>query len=228
MAAVNTTQRWTQISGPDSLPVTDYQYDLAAIKFSTPFTYTSTFMPVVFNDTASTGYSAGYPATVQGNASSGMWQVSGAELSNSVSFLRAQGIKAYAMDASGGQSGSPFWDLDSTTGRRQMMGHLSYGDDLDDDAGGPWYGGTNQSLVTGWVSWTPSSGTTSSSTNSVSGLRVPAVFDSSQNTTQSFMRFYNTSSSADTVEVTLASYDDGQLLATWTSQRIAAIRDLDD
>ena len=45
VAALQTTDTWTQISGSDSYPVTDYTSDMAAIEFKTPFTFTDTFMP---------------------------------------------------------------------------------------------------------------------------------------------------------------------------------------
>jgi V8-like Glu-specific endopeptidase len=220
---VRTTQRWSQISGPDTHPTTDYQYDLGVLQFATAFTYTATFMPLVFNDTSGLAYTAGYPSSVGGGSNSeGMWEMNGAETATSTAALRRIGVREYAIDASGGQSGSPFWDFDSSTARRQLMGILSYGEDLGDIAGGPWYSTSNQTLVSSWIAWTPASDAAAAGSNSVSGLRVPAIFDSSQPSTQSFLRFFNTGVSAATVDVTLASYDDGQLLATWTSPPIPA------
>lgn len=218
---VRTTSRWTQISGPESHVTSDYQYDLAAIEFATPFTSTSTFMPITFNGTNATGYNVGYPAYTGPGAASdsgtyteGQWYSSGAD--RSTASQRSYGVKEYRIDATGGQSGSPFYGSDN-----RLIGILSYGDDLDDRAGGPWYSTNNQSLVTGWASWTPASdsGSTASS-NSVSGLRVSGIYDSSGSGNLSFLRFHNTGVSANTVDVTLANPDDGALMASWTSPSV--------
>ncbi len=223
---VRTTSRWTQISGPDTHLTSDYQYDLAAIEFATPFTYTSTFMPIAFSATSTTGYNVGYPAyTGPGSAddtgtfTEGQWFSSGADVSTN--GQRSIGIKEYRIDATGGQSGSPFYGVDN-----RLIGILSYGQDLDDRAGGPWYSSNNQTIVSGWAAWTPASDSTDSGTtasgNSVSGLRVSGIYDTSNTANLSFLRFYNTGVSANTVDVTLANPDDGSLMATWTSPSIPA------
>lgn len=61
----------------------------------------------------------------------------------------------------------------------------------------------------------------SAATQPVTGLRVPNIHDSTQNTEQSFLRFHNTDNIEGTVEVTLAGADDGVVQATWTSPIIA-------
>ncbi len=219
---IRTTTRWTELSGPDSHPITNYGYDLAALQFSTAFTYTSTFMPISYGDT-STGVvnSAGYPATVQSTANNfGMWSMAGEETDTSVSALRRLNVREFEIDTSGGNSGGPYWILTSS-GQRYLVGIVSYGSVPDDQGGGPWYNSFNQSLMSTWTSWTPTSDTTPTpAAISVAGLRVPAIFGTPQGTSQSFMRFYNPSTAAGTVTITLANAITGVALATWTSASV--------
>src|SRR4051812_33781285 len=53
-------------------------------------------------------------------------------------------------------------------------------------------------------------------------LRSSAVFSTAQQTSQSFLRFYNTDSVAGTVKLTLANDASGATLAQWTSPSIPA------
>ena len=53
-------------------------------------------------------------------------------------------------------------------------------------------------------------------------LLAGAVFSTAEQSTQSFLRIYNTGSSAGTVTVTLRDYMSGQRLGQWTSQNVAA------
>ena len=214
LAFVKTTQTWTQISGEDSYAVTQYRHDLAAVQFDTPFTYTSTFIPVVFGDTTDSITSAGYPAVVNGQSVQTQYFDDGPETPSSSSYKNFS-VREFAVDASGGNSGGPFFALDPTTGQRRLVGILSYGQD--DEAGGPWYSSFNQSLISDWMSYNPAA-----SGASVEGLRVAAVFSSGQPTSRSFLRFYNSSTSAGIVEVTLADYVSGDVLGTWTSSSISA------
>ncbi len=209
-----TTQEWTQISGEDSYLVAQYRYDLAAIEFKTPFTHTSTFMPVIYSSTGSPITNAGYPAEVAGHDPSyGLWADTGGETSDSFSSLRFSHVREFAVDASAGDSGSAFLYADPATGQRYLVGSLSYGEDLDDETGGPWYDSWNQALISGWVSWTPSV----AAAGSVSGLRVASIFGSTQANLVSYLRFYNAGNNTGTVDVTLADYTTGNALATWTS-----------
>ena len=57
-------------------------------------------------------------------------------------------------------------------------------------------------------------------TLSVPGLQAGAVFSSVQADSRSFLRFYNSDTSAGTVTVSLADYQTGASLATWTSPSI--------
>ena len=217
--SLQTTARWTQISGEESYFISDYRNDIAAIEFATPFSHTRTFMPVIYGSTSTTVTSAGYPGTINGDKNNyGPYGDTGLESSNSVAFYHAEHVREFAVDASGGNSGGPFIYADPSTGQRYLVGILSYTDDLDNNAGGPWYDSWNQTLVSGWVSWTPGA----ASVGSVSGLRVASVFSSTQSNLISFLRFYNAGTSAGTVDVTLADYVTGNILAMWTSPSLPA------
>ncbi len=214
-AFIRATEAWTQISDRDSYPVTDYRHDFAAVQFRTPFTFTGTFMPVVFASTAAAVTSAGYPGVVQGVSNYGQWWDEGADESSS--GLRSNHVKQYAIDASGGNSGGPFFATNSATGQSVLVGLLSYGDDQDDSSGGPYYDAWNRTLLTSWMSWTPAAATT----GSVAGLRVPGVFSSNHASLFSYLRFYNDTANPGTVEVTISDGTTGQPLATWMSGAIA-------
>ena len=230
IAFVKTTQAWTQISGEESYSVFEYRNDFAAIQFDTPFAFTSTFMPVTFGDTTSNIRSSGYPAVVAGQSTFSQYFDDGPETTASNNFENFS-VREYATDGSGGNSGGPFFVVDPITAQGRLVGILSYGDDQDDESGGPWYSSFNQSLVSDWMSFTPESAVIASA----EGLRVPAVFSSMQPNSRSFLRFYNSGSSAGTVDVTLADYQTGEILGTWTSSSISAgaevqffIQDIED
>jgi V8-like Glu-specific endopeptidase len=214
--SAQTTQQWTEISGEDSHFINQYRYDVAAIDFKTPFTHTSTFMPVLYNSTASPITSAGYPANFNNGAAYGLYSSNGSETSRSINQYRETHVREFTADASGGNSGGPFIYTNQASNQRYLVGSLSYGEELDDKAGGPWYDSWNQSLVSGWVSWTPAA-----AAGTTSGLRVANVFSSTQNNFISYLRFYNSSSVAGTVDVTLADRDTGIALGRWTSPTIA-------
>lgn len=217
--SLQTTTRWTQISGEESYFISEYRNDLAAIEFSTPFSHTGTFMPVIYASTNSAITNAGYPGTINGDTNNyGLYGDTGAETQDSLNTYRPDHVREFAVDASPGNSGGPFIYTDSASGQRYLVGVLSYAEDLDDAAGGPWYNAWNQTLVSGWVSWTPGT----ASAGSVSGLRVASVFSSAQANMFSFLRFYNSGTSAGTADVTLADYATGSVLATWTSPSLPA------
>ena len=219
IASVQTTAQWTQMSGNESYPISDYRYDYAAIEFLTPFTHTSTFMPVLYGNTGGAVTSAGYPAVIAGQTAYGLYQDDGNETNRSQSSYRGQHVREFAVDASGGNSGGAFFYTDATTGQRYLVGSLSYGDELDDRSGGPWYDNWNQALISSWVSWVPGREQVAGST---AGLRVASVFSSTQPEMMSYLRFYNAGNSAGTVDVTLADYATGTLLATWRSPNLPA------
>ncbi len=214
-AFIRATETWTQISDQDSYPVTEYRHDFAAVQFRTPFTFTGTFMPVVFGSVGAPATGSGYPGVVQGVSNYGQWWDEGADTSSS--FMRSNHVKQYAVDGSGGNSGGPFFIADSATGQQSLVGLLSYGDDNDDRSGGPWYDSWNRTLLTGWMNWTPAA----ASTGSIAGLRVPGVFSSNHGSLFSYLRFYNGDATPGTVEITISDGNTGQPLATWTSSTIA-------
>ncbi len=218
LQAAQTTSQWAQIADQDSYLVSEYKNDMGALEFKTPFTYTSTFMPILYGSLNSPITSVGYPAEYKSQAAYGQYADTGNETSESTSQgFHAQHVRAFAVDASGGNSGGPFIYTDPLTNQRYLVGSLSYGEDLDDDSGGPWYESYNQSLLSGWVSWTPNTVTA----GSVSGLRAASIFGSIQSNLVSYLRFYNSGTSAGTVDVTLADYATGTVLATWTSPSLA-------
>jgi len=214
--AAQTTEQWTEISGDDSYFISQYRYDMAAIEFRTPFTYTSTFIPVIYSSTDSPVTSTGYPAEFNNNTAYGLYADTDAETSRSITSYRASHVREFAVDASGGNSGGPYIFTDPATGQRYLVGSLSYGEELDDQSGGPWYDSWNQSLLSGWVSWTPAA-----AAGTTGGLRAASVYGSTQPNFLSYLRFYNSSSLAGTVDVTLADYDTGTVLGTWTSPPLA-------
>jgi len=55
----------------------------------------------------------------------------------------------------------------------------------------------------------------------VQSLKTATIFSTAQTSSQSFVRFHNTGTTAGTVTVTLSHYITGQKLATWTSASIA-------
>ncbi|MHB1206930.1 MAG: trypsin-like serine peptidase [Rhodospirillaceae bacterium] len=221
VANLKTTQTWTQISGPDEFTIPQYRYDYAAIQFSTPFTHTATFMPVIYGSTVSTANNAGYPGMLKDSTATeyAMFLASGPESADSISDLRSVDVREFALYASGGDSGGPFWILDSQN-RRSLVGSLSYSDDTGVAAGGPWYDSWNQSLLSSWVAWTPSTSPTAGLP--ITGLRLGAVYSSNSPAAQSFLRFYNSSTAAGTVSVTLSDYATGTPLTQWTSPLIPA------
>lgn len=214
-AFIRATQGWTRISGQESYPTSDYRHDFAAIQFRTPFTFTGTFMPIVYASTDGPVTSAGYPGQYSSRAALGMYTHTAPErVSN---FLRNNHVRQFLIDASGGNSGGPFFYTDPETNQSALVGNLSYGDDFDDLAGGPWYDGWNQALLTTWVAWTPDS---PSLAMPAVGLNVPGVLSGAQTATQSYLRFHNPTGTAGTVQVTLADSATGTMLATWTSPSI--------
>lgn len=214
-AFIRATETWTQISDQDTYPVTDYRHDFAAVQFQTPFTFTDTFMPVTFGSTINPVTASGYPGVVQGLSNYTQWSDEGGD--TSAGNMRANHVKQYAIDGSGGNSGGPFFAADPATGQNALVGSLSYADETDDRAGGPWYDSWNRTLLTSWMNWTPAA----AAAGDIGGLRVPGVFSSNHATLFSYLRFYNAGAAAGTVDVTVSDGNTGQPLATWTSGTIA-------
>ncbi len=215
------TQTWSQISGPDSFTIPDYASDFAAIQFATPVTYTSTFMPIIYESVETSVTNAGYPATLpnQIGTVNGLYSMTGDEDSDSQTDYEFHDVREFAISSAGGNSGGPFW-LTDTLGRTSLVGSLSYGSTSPSTAGGPWYDYWNYRLLSNWIAWTP--GTASIATLPTDGMHVGSVFSSAQTTTQSLLRFYNIGGTAGTISLTLEDYATGTALATWTSSTIPA------
>ena len=216
---VNTTARWTNLSGGSTHPRADYKYDYGALFFTEPWTYTNTFMPIVFDDTGGSANSAGYPATVNGvSGNLGMWRHYGLETSDSISFWRNSQIREFALDISGGNSGGPFWNFDPTTLVRELHGISTYAPGGEEIAGGPWMGGGNESLIRSWVNWTPDGDEVP--TAEKQGLRLTGVTSGGYPGMSSFLRFYNASANPGSVTVVISAGESGNQLGTWTSDTI--------
>jgi len=72
---------------------------------------------------------------------------SGTETSRSLNLLRAFQVREFRVDVSSGQNGAPMWTYDGTT--RSIIGVVSYGGD--EVAGGVWFGGENQAIVSAFI-----------------------------------------------------------------------------
>ncbi len=153
---VVTTKRWTELSGPSSHLIRDYQYDIAAIYFDQPFTHTGTFLPIVYGEIGGANR-FGYAGIVQGRSNYGLWHAIGGETSDS-SYYHSIGLKEFSLVSSGGDSGGPFIAYFAATDSYELVGSLSYGNECVPECrgGGPWYSSYNQSLIEQWQSYVPS------------------------------------------------------------------------
>ena len=213
VASYNTTQAWMEMSGNDAYPITDFKNDIGVIKFSSSSSM-QTFMPVMFGNTDSPVTSAGYPAIVKGFSAQSLFSMTGPERTPE---LRPYHVREFSIDASGGNSGGPFFYTDAETGQASLVGLLSYGDDVNDQAGGPWYDSWNQPLLASWL------GRIVEQPAAVTGgLKVPSVFSSTRSDVQSYVRLFNNTLTVGTVDVTLYDGDTGTALGTWRSPSIKA------
>lgn len=211
---VETTSRWSQISGDESVLINDARADYAVYYFVNAWTHATTLMPIVYDSTtAGVGNHAGYPVAITGarGVNQAMWFSSGPETNRSSTLLRSIQVREFAMDASTGSIGGPIWTLDNS-GRRAFVGLVSYGGD--DFAGGVWFGGDNKTLISAWQSWAPGN---PSPAMPAPALSVPLTFPSSTGFASSLFRFYNPGLVAGTVSVTFRHGTTGALLGTWTS-----------
>jgi len=210
---VETTSRWTQISGDESILINDARADYAVYYFLDAWTHATTLMPILYDSTAAAvGNHAGYPTAITGarGVNQAMWFSSGPETNRSSTLLRSIQIREYAMDASTGSIGGPIWTFDG--GNRAFVGLVSYGGD--DYAGGVWFGGDNKTLISAWQSWTPGK---PSPAMARPALSLPLTFPSSTGFASSLFRFYNPGLVAGTVSVSFLHGTTGALLGTWTS-----------
>jgi len=155
--SVATSLAWPSFSGVKSQSVYNYKHDLATVRLATPAQFTSTFMPIAYDDPSVTAISAGYPAKdLTGANIFNQWTASGSQSADSTKYnYRRVGLSEYAIAVSPGNSGGPYWRQDSL-GRRMLIGITSYGDDATGTSGGPYYGAFNMSLVSAWAGWSPS------------------------------------------------------------------------
>ena len=211
-AFINTTEQWTEISGPESRPVSEYQYDLAAIQFNTPFIFTKTFTPLIFNYAGSLVTNIGYPSTdpnTNEQTQDAYWDLIW-ETDRSETTLRDIGIREFDAKARSGSSGSAFLGSGLLL-RGGVVGLLAYGDET--IAGGPWMNSGAALLLQHWATWQP---------ETTAGLRIANVGSSANTNYQSFFRFYNSSSTiARSITVSLHEGNSGAYQSTWTSPEIA-------
>ena len=213
------TERWKRISGGGKHLRSEYKFDYAALFFENGWDFTDTYMPVIFDNTRGENVtnSAGYPGTVQGvSGNLGMWRHSGPETTDSISFWRDFQVREFAIDASGGNSGGPFWIFHGGV-NRELTGILSYGSSDEEITGGPWMGGDNEDTVRSWINWTPDD---PPPPPGKAGTRMTLVFGSVSEAAQSFLRLYNAAASTGNVAVTLSQATSGEILGTWRSPRI--------
>jgi len=215
---VETNNRWTLISGGETVQLTDARSDYGAYYFVQGWTHAATYMPIVYGDTQTgTMNTAGYPTAVRSQKSinQAMWLSAGSETTRSVNLLRAFQVREFTMDVSAGNNGGPIWSYDGIT--RRIAGIISYGSD--EVAGGVWFGGENAASVAAMVSWTP---TRSAPVHTSSNLRVAGVFSGASTATDSYLRFFNATPQDGTVTVRIADSNSGALLGTWTSPTVKA------
>jgi hypothetical protein len=193
---------------------TDSRHDYGVIYFSSPWTYTSTFAPIVYNYTASVTANLGYPGRVQDtDGNEGQWLDAGPENARSAITLRGFQVREFELDISGGNSGGPFFGFDGAN--FFLAGIVSYA--YADNGGGVWLGGTNETVFRSYASWTPSLATPSRVS---SDIRAPLILTSIFDGGESYLRFFNNSPSAGTV--TLRFFDvNGVDVGGWQSPSIA-------
>jgi len=215
---VETNNRWTQVSGGQTIQTLDTRSDYAAYYFITPWNLASSYMPIVYGDTTSgTFNTAGYPIEVVGAKAinQDMSYSSGSETARSVNLLRAFQVREFSIDVSAGQNGAPIWTFDGVS--RSIVGVVSYGGD--EVAGGVWFGGENQVGIRPFIEWTPSKPAPGSVSDS---LRLSVAFSSGDFSSDSYLRFYNPSPQTGSVIVSFYDGEAGALLATWVSPTLPA------
>jgi VWFA-related protein len=127
------------------------QYDYGAAFFEDPFDGISTYMPLAFDVSPAAGSLvriAGYPASVRGAQTQGQW-------SSADKVVSVQGrVLRYKVDSSGGNSGSPVWQVLSGGQIRAIAVH-STGDPTNSGNSGARLVSQSFDLIEEWLSWTP-------------------------------------------------------------------------
>jgi VWFA-related protein len=127
------------------------QYDYGAAFFDLPFSGISTYMPLAFDVTPAVGSQvrvAGYPEIVKGSVTQDQWAASDKVVSVQSRLLR------YRVDSSGGNSGSPVWQVLGGGQVRTIAVH-STGDTTNNGNSGARLVADNFDLLSEWLSWTP-------------------------------------------------------------------------
>jgi V8-like Glu-specific endopeptidase len=126
---------------------THIQNDYAALFFDQNFSSLgiSTYMPLVFNQSPSYIHLSGYPSTAHGSGTSAQWHSESSVVSVFSRYV------TYTADTSGGNSGGPVWEV--VNGVRRLVAIHSFGST--NHNGGPRLVTVNQSLIEGWMQWTP-------------------------------------------------------------------------
>ena len=214
---VETNSRWTQVSGGETVQTIDSRSDFGAYYFATPWTFTNTFMPIVYGDTTEgVANAAGYPVDAGGaTLNQGLWYSQGLETTRSKNVLRAFQVREFSLDVSAGQNGGPFWNFDGTN--RNLLGIISYGGD--EVAGGVWFTNDNKQAIQALVSWAPSQAAPS---HVADDLHVPLVYPSNYGAGSGYFRFYNPTPQAGSITVTIADGNTGSSLGVWRSVNIPA------
>lgn len=127
------------------------QYDYGAAFFDVPFSGISTYMPLAFDVAPAVGSQvrvAGYPLTVKGSTTQDQWVASDKVVAVQSRLLR------YRVDTSGGNSGSPVWQVLGGGQVRTIAVH-STGDTTNNGNSGARLVADNFDLLSEWLSWTP-------------------------------------------------------------------------
>ncbi|HYU32550.1 MAG TPA: VWA domain-containing protein [Thermoanaerobaculia bacterium] len=138
-------------TNPGWVETAKIQYDYGAAFFDIPFSGISTFMPLAFDVNPAAGSQvrvAGYPLTVKGSTSYDQWVASDKVVSVQGRLLR------YRVDTSGGNSGSPVWQVLGGGQVRTIAIH-STGDTTNNGNSGARLVSDNFELLSEWLSWTP-------------------------------------------------------------------------
>lgn len=138
-------------TNPGWVETAKIQYDYGAAFIDTPFSGISTFMPLAFDVSPAVGSQvrvAGYPDKVKGSTTQGQWVASDKVVAAQSRLLR------YKVDTSGGNSGSPVWQVLGGGQVRTIAIH-STGDATNSGNSGARLVGDNFELLVEWLSWTP-------------------------------------------------------------------------
>lgn len=127
-------------------------FDYSAAFFETPFSGISTYMPLVFDVAPGRGgivNVAGFPGEVRKEKTLALWHDD-----DLVEAVQGRVLR-HKVDTTGGNSGSPVWELFSQTGQRRAIAVHSSGDPLGVANSAARLVSQNFELISEWVAWTP-------------------------------------------------------------------------